>query len=194
MRKKQYIVLIIVLAAIVAALVGVIFGKKAKTAKEEAEAEAATVYVNQFDVSDVTAFTYLLDDNLVMFSLEDDVWTYMGDTTMVLDTDTIEDFLTEMSEVTADSVIEDVEDNSEYGVDSPVQMFAVVFSDGSSLTYCFGSENDIVGGYYLQVTDDADDTNNDTVYLVDSTIVTSTLATEVESFQAEEEDEGSVSE
>ncbi|MCD8216559.1 MAG: DUF4340 domain-containing protein [Clostridiales bacterium] len=194
MRKKQYIVLIIVLAAIVAALVGVIFGKKAKTAKEEAEEEAATVYVNQFDVSDVTAFTYLLDDNLVMFSLEDDVWTYMGDTTMELDTDTVEDFLTEMSEVTADSVIEDVEDNSEYGVDSPVQMFAVVFSDGSSLTYCFGSENDIVGGYYLQVTDDADDTNNDTVYLVDSTIVTSTLATEVESFQIEEEDEGSVSE
>ncbi|MCD8150190.1 MAG: DUF4340 domain-containing protein [Clostridiales bacterium] len=194
MRKKQYIVLIIVLAAIVAALVGVIFGKKAKTAKEEAEEEAAVVYVNQFDVSDVTAFTYLLDDNLVMFSLEDDVWTYMGDTTMELDTDTIEDFLTEMSEVTADSVIEDVEDNSEYGVDSPVQMFAVVFSDGSSLTYCFGSENDIVGGYYLQVTDDADDTNNDTVYLVDSTIVTSTLATEVESFQVEEEDEGSVSE
>ncbi len=194
MRKKQYIVLIIVLAAIVAALVGVIFGKKAKTAKEEEAAEAATVYVNQFDISDVTAFTYLLDDTLAMFSLEDDVWTYMGDTTMELDTDTIEDFLTEMSEVTAGSVIEDVEDNSEYGVDSPVQMFAVVFSDGSSLTYCFGSENDIVGGYYLQVTDDADDTNNDTVYLVDSTIVTSTLATEVESFQIEEEDEGSVSE
>ncbi|MCD8365830.1 MAG: DUF4340 domain-containing protein [Clostridiales bacterium] len=185
MRKKQYIVLVIVLAAIVAALVAVIFVKKAKTEMEEAEADADVVYVDQFDVSDVTAFTYLLDDTLAMFSLEDDVWTYMGDTTMELDSDLIENFLTEMSEVTANSVIEDVEDNSEYGVDDPVQMFAVVFSDGSSLTYCFGSENVIVGGYYLQVTDDADDTDNDTVYLVDSSVVTSTLATEVESFQAE---------
>ncbi len=181
--------LLLGLVVVVAALVGVIFANKAKEAKEEAAAEAAIVYVNAFDVSEVTAFTYLLDETLVMFSLEEDGWIYYGDTTMVLDEDAIEEFLTTMSQITANTVLEDVDDASEYGVDSPSQLFAVVFEDGSSLTYCFGDANSIVGGYYVQVTDDADDTNNANVYLIDEDIVTTTLATEVETFQAEEEEE-----
>ncbi len=189
MRKKQMIVLLVILVAVIAALVGVIFAKKAKAQKEEEAAEAALVYVNAFDVSDVTAFTYLLDDQMVIFDLQDDGWVYYGDTSLELDAEAIETFLTNMSQVTANSVIENVEDNSEYGVDDPVQLFAVVFSDGSSLTYCFGDQNAMVGGYYVQVTDDADDTNNDTVYLVSASVVTSTLTTTVEEFQVEEEDE-----
>ncbi len=189
MRKKQFIGLLIVLVVVVAALVGVIFANKQKEKQQEAEEEAAIVYVNAFDVSDVTAFTYLQDETLVMFSLEEDGWIYYGDTSLVLDEDLIEDFLTEMSQVTANSVLEDVSDTSEYGVDDPSQLFAVVFSDGSSLTYCFGIENSMVGGIYVQVTDDADDTNNDNVYLVDSTVVSSTLAVDAESFAVEEEEE-----
>ena len=98
-----------------------------------------------------------------------------------------------MSEVTANTVIEDAEDTSQYGIDQPTQMFAVVFSDGSSLTYLFGSENDVVGGTYLQVTDDADDTNNQNIYLVDSSVVSSDLSRSAESFQVDE-DGDSVSE
>lgn len=186
MRKKQFIILIVILAVIVAALVGVIFGKRAMEQKAQEEEEAETVYVEQFDVSDITAFTYVLDEQMVMFSLEDGVWQNMSDTTQEIDTEKVEDFLTEMSGITADTVIENVEDNSQYGLDNPTQMFAVVLSDGSSLTYLFGSENDVVGGTYLQITNDADDTNNQTVYLVDSSIVSSTLSKSAESFQVDE--------
>ncbi|MCD7866194.1 MAG: DUF4340 domain-containing protein [Clostridiales bacterium] len=110
---------------------------------------------------------------------------------MEIDTEEVESFLTTMSEMDADSVIEDAEDTQQYGLDDPSQIFTVEFSDGSTQTYEFGTENDMVGGYYLQTTDSAQD---GTVYLISSSIVTSTLSTEPESFQAEEEDEGSVSE
>ena len=193
MKKKLYIILLIILAFAVAVLVGVVFGKKANEQREQEAEEANTVYVNQFDVSDVTAFSYLIDNQVAMFSLEDGVWSYMSDTSWTLDTEKVEDFLTQMSEVTANTVIEDAEDTSQYGIDQPTQMFAVVFSDGSSLTYLFGSENDVVGGTYLQFTDDADDTNNQNIYLVDSSVVSSDLSRSAESFQVDE-DGDSVSE
>ena len=193
MKKKLYIILLIILAIAVAVLVGVVFGKKANEQREQEAEEANTVYVNQFDVSDVTAFSYLIDNQVAMFSLEDGVWSYMSDTSWTLDTEKVEDFLTQMSEVTANTVIEDAEDTSQYGIGQPTQMFAVVFSDGSSLTYLFGSENDVVGGTYLQVTDDADDTNNQNIYLVDSSVVSSDLSRSAESFQVDE-DGDSVSE
>jgi len=191
MRKKQYLTLIIILIIIVAALIAVIFGKKAQTKKAEAEEEASIVYVNAFEVSDVAAFSYQLDGETVSFELQDEQWIYTGDTTMEIDTEEVESFLTTMSEMDADSVIEDAEDTQQYGLDDPSQIFTVEFSDGSTQTYEFGTENDMVGGYYLRTTDSAQD---GTVYLISSSIVTSTLSTEPESFQAEEEDEGSVSE
>lgn len=191
MRKKQYLTLIIILIIIVAALIAVILGKKAQTKKAEAEEEASVVYVNAFEVGDVAAFSYQLDGETVSFELQDEQWIYTGDTTMEIDTEEVESFLTTMSEMDADSVIEDAEDTQQYGLDDPSQIFTVEFSDGSTQTYEFGTENDMVGGYYLQTTDSAQD---GTVYLISSSIVTSTLSTEPESFQAEEEDEGSVSE
>jgi len=191
MRKKQYLTMVIILIIIVAALIAVILGKKAQTKKAEAEEEASIVYVNAFETGDVTAFSYQLDGETVSFELQDEQWVYTGDTTMEIDAEEVESFLTTMSEMDADSVIEDAEDTEQYGLDEPSQIFTVEFSDGSAQTYEFGIENEMVGGYYLQTTDSAED---GTVYLISSSIVTSTLSTEPESFQVEEEDEGSVSE
>ncbi|MCD8133925.1 MAG: DUF4340 domain-containing protein [Clostridiales bacterium] len=191
MRKKQYLTLMIILIIIVAALIAVILGKRVQTKKAEAEEEASIVYVNAFEISDVTAFSYQLDGETVSFELQDEQWVYTGNTTMEIDTEEVESFLTTMSEMEADSVIEDAEDTEQYGLDDPSQTFTVEFSDGSAQTYEFGIENDMIGGYYLQTTDSAGD---GTVYLISSSIVTSTLSTEPESFQVEEEDEGSVSE
>ena len=59
--------------------------------------EAETVSVHPFDTGEVTAFTYLIDDQLAMFSLEDGTWLYMTDTTWQIDAGKVEDFLEEMS-------------------------------------------------------------------------------------------------
>ena len=134
----------------------------------------------------MTAFTYMEGEQLSIYNLDNGVWSNMSDASVKLDTEKIESFLTEMSQMTANKVIENVEDNSEYGIDQPAQMFAVVLSDGSSLTYLFGSENDMVGGIYVQVTSDADSTNNQTVYLVDSGVANSTLSKSVDDFKVSE--------
>ncbi len=186
MRKKQYLILIIVLVVVVAALLAVIFGKRAQTRKAEEEAEAAIEYVNAIEIVDVAEFSYDYYGETVSFELQDDLWVCTGDTTMEIDADEVESFLTDISGMEADSVIEDAEDTDQYGISEPSQVLTVEFSDGSSLTYTFGIENEMVGGYYLQVTGTADGTDG-TVYLVDSSVVTSDLSREAESFQTEEE-------
>lgn len=191
MRKKQYLILIVVLIVVVAALLAVIFGKKAQTKKAEEEAEAAIEYVNAFDTGDVSAFSYDYYGDTVVFELQDDLWVYAGDDTMEIDTEEIESFLDTISGMEANRVIEEVEDTDQYGISDPEQILTVEFSDGSSLTYTFGTENDMTGGNYLQVTDSTDGDGSDTIYLVDSSIVTSTLSREAESFQVEEDSEES---
>ncbi len=139
--------------------------------------------VKAFDVSDVTAFTYVYQGQLLMYDLEGDTWQNMADASVKLDKEKIEDFLQEMSGMTAQTVIEDAGELSEYGLDDPGQMFAAVFSDGSSLTYCFGTEDEKASGVYLQVTDDKDAADNTNVYLVDETYVTDTLNRGMEEFE-----------
>ncbi|MCD8299747.1 MAG: DUF4340 domain-containing protein [Clostridiales bacterium] len=188
MRKKQMITLLVILIAVVAALLAVVLGKKHATAKQEAEEEAETVYVGAFDGSDVTGFSFYSSDDdgndvLLAFELEDGSWVYSGDPEMETDADTIDTFLGEMGSVSANSVIEGVDDISEYGIDDPAQVFTVDFSDGSEEVFTFGAVNEIIGGYYLQVSGD------DNVYLVNATVMSSTLNKSAESFAVEEEDE-----
>lgn len=143
----------------------------------------AVQYVKPFEVNDVTAFTYVYEDQLLMFDLEDGTWQDMADASVKLDNEKVEGFLEEMSGMGAQTVFDNVDDFSEYGVDKPTQMFAAVFSDGSSLTYCFGCAYEKTGGVYVQVTDDADDTDNANVYLVDASYVTDTLNRTADDFQ-----------
>lgn len=156
-------------------------GSNAKN-QDAALADSGTIeYVNQFEVSEVTAFTYVYEGQLLLFDLEDGKWQSMGDSTRTFDQKKVEEFLEEMSEMSASEVFENVEDLSVYGVDQPTQMFAVVFVDQSSLTYCFGKTED--GSVYLQVTNDADDTFNANVYRVDESYVTTQLNHPMEDFQ-----------
>ncbi len=191
MRKKQMVILIVVLAAIVVALLAVFIGKKYQANKAEEEAEAETIYVGAFTPADVTEFSINSGDELLQFDLDGDTWVYAADTDMEMDADSIETFLTSMGSVTATNVIEDVEDASDYGIDDPTTVFGVVFSDGSDYVFTFGEANDILGGYYVQLTGAGVD---DTVYLVSSSVVTSTLSKTAEDFQVEEEDDEDTSE
>lgn len=185
MRKKQYLVLVIVLAVIVAALFAVRAAKGHKEKEEEKQKEAETVYAVQFDADEVTAFSYQYEGNMLEFVKTDDTWTCKADESVDIDEDKIRSLLDSISSITANSTIGDVSDLSEYGLDEPTQEAAFVFADGSAKTMKFGMENQILGGYYLQVGDDAN------VYLVDSTYMTSTLNKSLEDLTAEAEEEAS---
>jgi type II secretory pathway pseudopilin PulG len=186
MRKKQYGIMILILVLILAAF-GILRGVKShqeKVAQEEEEAQ--TVYAVSFDSSDVTAFSYQYSsdeqsEQELNFEKSDDAWTYTSDTTIDLDEDQIDTMLSTLSSITANSTIESVSDVSQYGLDTPVQQVNIQFTDGAQTTLVFGMENEVLGGYYLQVSGD------ENVYLVDSTYMTSTLNKSVEDLTAEEE-------
>lgn len=184
MRKKQYLILVIILAVIVAALFAVRAAKSHKEKEEEKQKEAETVYAVQFDADEVTAFSYQYEGNTLEFLKTDDTWTCKADGAIDLDEDKIQSLLESISSITANSTIENASDMSGYGLDEPTQEVALVFADGSASTMKFGMENQVLGGYYLQV---GDDTN---VYLVDSTYMTSTLNKSLEDLTAEASDGG----
>lgn len=181
MRKKQYLILVIVLAVIAAALFAVRAAKSHKEKEEEKQKEAETVYAVQFDADEVTAFSYQYEGNTLEFVKTDDIWTCKADETIDLDEDTIQSLLESICSITANSMIENASDISEYGLDVPVQEVALVFADGSAKMLEFGMENQVLGGYYLQVSDDAN------VYLVDSSYVTGTLNKSLEDLTAKED-------
>ena len=183
MRKKQYFILLMILAVIIAALFGMRAAKSQKEKKEEEKKEAETVYAVQFDASDVSAFSYEYDGSILEFVKTDDTWICKADETVDVDENSIESLLSTMSSITANNVIEDASDISEYGFDEPTQEMNLVFDDGSAKTIRFGMKNEVIGGYYLMVSGD------DNIYLADSTYVTSTLNQNLEDLAVEEEEE-----
>lgn len=182
MRKKQYLVLVIILAVIVAALFAVRAAKSRKEKAEEEQTAAETVYAVRFDASEVTAFSYQYEGNTLEFVKEDESWSCKTDETVTIDGDSIETMLNAISSITADSTVEDVSDLSEYGLDEPTQEVVLAFADGSAKTMTFGMENQVISGYYLQVSGDSN------VYLVNSSYVTSVLSKSLEDLTAEEEE------
>ena len=186
MRKKQYIILIILLIIIVALIFVLRMVSSNKEAEEEAEEEAATVYVTDFDAEDVISFSYWYSYEEFTFELnDDDEWYYKEDDETIWDQDTIGSMVDTLATITADYTIESPEDESEYGFDTFYQIITVEFSDGTEIEMQFGMLNEVVGGYYMKLTDE------DTVYLVSEDIYTTfqvDVYDLVEDLEAEDED------
>ena len=183
MRIKQYVILIAVLAAALAAVFGI---RAFKSSREKAEAkkqEEETVYACKFEADGVTSFSYQYDGQTLTFERTEDGWKTPDDETAALDADAVDTVIDTFSSVTAGSVISDVSDLSEYGLDAPTQVMSISFSDGSVKTLSFGMENQVVGGQYLQVGGDAN------VYLVDSTYTETTLNQNLEDLTEEPEED-----
>lgn len=140
MKKKRYLVIIIVLLAFVSVLLTMCSCSKKKMWEDSEETESNTVYVNPFDVNNVTYFSYTLDGEAMSFSLEDGEWIYYGDTSIEVNANAVQDFLAEITGITATSIYANVEDGSKYGMDDPSQTLTVVLANGQSMTYYFGDE------------------------------------------------------
>mgnify|MGYP002611191086 CR=1 FL=1 len=154
MRKKQWIILVIALAAIVAASAGLKGYQKKQDQKAAQQEEDEKVYALQFTSDDVTGISYEYSGETLEFTKTDDTWSCNADPTVQIDADKMKTMLSSLGSMTADSTVENPEDVSEYGIDQPTQQVTLNFSDGSEKTLTFGTENEIVGGTYVQVSGD----------------------------------------
>lgn len=169
MRKKQWIILAIVLVAIVAATAGMKGYQKKQDQKVAQKEEDEKVYALQFASDDVTEISYEYNGTVLNFAKDGDDWKCSADETAEIDADKMKTMLSSLGSMTADSTVESPDDTSEYGIDQPTQQVTLNFSDGSEKTVTFGSTNAIVGGTYVQVSGDAN------IYLVGSSYVNTTL-------------------
>ncbi len=164
-QKKQAIAVVIALVLLVAALFGLKFYNKKAEEKQTAADEAARVYVNQTKSDDITALSWEYNGETIHLTKTEDTWTCTEQPDLTLDTDQVTTLLDAVASLEATQQVENPEDDTTYGFDVPTNVITYTTAD-TTTTLTLGNENDITGGNYLKTSD------NDDVYLVDTTLVT----------------------
>lgn len=180
-QKKQFIGICILVVLCVAAYFGLkVYNEKAAE-KEQQEAEEKKIEAFSIDKEKVNSFSYQVDGNTITFEKEEDIWYYKEDHSISIDQDAISTMLESAAEVTAEQKLENVEDISEYGFDSPTNILTFEMEDGTR-TITIGMQNEITSEYYIM------DNNSDAIYVV-QTNLNATFSKSVEDVTAEEEEE-----
>ena len=163
-QKKQAIAVVIALVLLVAALLGLKFYNKKTEEKQTAADEANKVYVNQIKSDDITAISWQYNGENIHLTKTDDTWTCTEQPALTLDTDQVTTLLNAIATLEATQQVENPEEDTTYGFDNPTNVITYTTTTGTT-TLTLGNENNITGGNYLKTSD------NDNVYLVDTTLV-----------------------
>ena len=165
MKKKtvKLVSAVVVLGVVSGAYVGVNHYVSSQEAKE-AEEKDTSVDLVSLEADDVTAVSFTADQNEVEFDKKDDTWTEKSDADFPVNQDTVDSAVKGVASLTADQEISDVEDLSEYDLDSPQNTITLTTADGdTTLEVGMESSNN---QYYVKK---AEDDKN--VYLVSSTSI-----------------------
>lgn len=165
MKKKtvKLVSAVVVLGVLCAAYEGVNFYVTSQEEKETEENDTSVDLVS-LEADDITAVSFTADQNEVEFDKKDDSWTEKSDANFPVNQDTVDSAVKGVASLTADQEISDVEDLSEYDLDSPQNTITLTTADGdTSLQIGMESSNNL---YYVKKEDD--DKN---VYLVSSSSI-----------------------
>ena len=165
MKKKtvKLVSAVVVLGVVSGAYVGVNHYVSSQEAKE-AEEKDTSVDLVSLEADNITAVSFTADQNEVEFDKKDDSWTEKSDANFPVNQDTVDSAVKGVASLTADQEISDVEDLSEYDLDSPQNTITLTTADGdTTLEVGMESSNN---QYYVKK---ADDDKN--VYLVSSTSI-----------------------
>ncbi len=180
-QKKQFIGICILVVLCVAAYFGLKIYNEKVAEKEQQEAEDKKIEAVSIDKEKVKSFSYQMEGNTLTFEKEEDIWYEKEDHSINIDQDAISTMLDAVTEVTAEEKLENVEDISEYGFDSPTNVLTFEMEDGTR-TITIGMQNEITNEYYIM------DNNSDAIYVV-KTNLNATFSKSVADMTAEEEEE-----
>ena len=140
-----------------------------KESEEDSE-ESTTVFTASTD--NIKSLDFMVDDTETTFEKDDDSWVKNDETDFPVNQTTLDSAASAIASVDSDRVLEDVDDLSEYGLDSPSNTIKIVTKsdeeDGDDITTTLyvGDENSSTSQYYVRKDDD-----EKTVYLIDSSCV-----------------------
>ena len=179
--KKQKIQIITLLAAVVllcAAYAGIRYYNNRQEEKEAEKEKAETITVTDFEVSDITKFSYQLEGQTLSFTKEGENWHYDGDSSVDIDEDAVETLLSKAVNVTAEETVTEYDTLADFGLETPSNTITITTEEGNT-TLFIGNQNEITNQYYLKKAD------SDIIYLVGSAVATGFNKT-VEDLTAEE--------
>lgn len=179
-QKKQFIGICILVIVCVAAYFGLKTYNEKAAEQEQKEEESKKIEAVSIDKDAVKSFSYQIDGNTITFEKEEDTWYYQPDHSINIDQDAISTMLDTVTAVTAEEKLENVEDTSEYGFDSPTNVLTFTMEDGTR-TITIGMQNEITSEYYIM------DNNSSAIYVVETNLNT-TFSKSVEDVTAEEEE------
>lgn len=158
-QKKQFLILVICLVVLLGGYVCLMkYNEKQADVPQEAVAEPIIQVLSE----EITEFSYDYEGETYSFVLEEDTWKNKEDTSLNIDQTIVGNMVSQISQITADTAIENVEDLSLYGLDTPERIIAFVTSDTSAQIQ-IGDYNTMQDLYYLRVDEGT------TVYAVAST-------------------------
>lgn len=133
--------------------------------KKESEAEDTSVELTSLDTDNITSVAFTAGQDKVEFDKKDDTWSEKGDADFPVNQDTLNTAVGGVASLSAAQEISDVEDLSEYDLDSPQNEITLTTDDGDTVLQ-IGMENESTSQYYVRKSDD-----DKKVYLVDSSAV-----------------------
>ena len=166
MKKKtvKLVSAVVVLGVVSGAYVGV-NSYVSSQEKKESEAEDTSVELTSLDTDNITSVAFTAGQDKVEFDKKDDTWSEKGDADFPVNQDTLNTAVGGVASLSAAQQIADVEDLSEYDLDSPQNEITLTTDDGDTVLQ-IGMENESTSQYYVRKSDD-----DKKVYLVDSSAV-----------------------
>lgn len=152
-RQKKMIILLGVLAVCVAGTVAV-----SRIDFEEKMSETETAIID-IDSSDITRLAWDYEEE-VAFVRQDGTWKYEADDKMAVDQDLLEEIAENLSQITSDKMVEEVQALSVYGLSDPSYSITVETED-KTYEIQIGDETFSDGEIYISIGDDY-------VYLTDA--------------------------
>lgn len=134
--------------------------------KKESEAEDTSVELTSLDTDNITSVAFTAGQDKVEFDKKDDTWSEKGDADFPVNQDTLNTAVGGVASLSAAQEISDVEDLSEYDLDSPQNEITLTTDDGGDTVLQIGMENESTSQYYVRKSD-----GDKKVYLVDSSAV-----------------------
>ncbi|WP_180272788.1 DUF4340 domain-containing protein [Konateibacter massiliensis] len=183
-KKNKTVKLISLLVLLILAIAAYFVVEKINKDNEEKEAQeeaADTIIINSVETDKIASFSYIYDGTTYVFSKDGDTWYCANEAGTELDQILVENLIKNFESVEATRLVEEnAADLSQYGLDEPANVISVTDTDGTTISYEIGNENQTVSEYYMKKSD------NNTVYLV-GTFATSFQKT-IEDLKAAEDE------
>ena len=171
-KTVKMVLAVVVLGVCCGAYAGVktyVAHQEQKESEEDSE-ESTTVFTASTD--NIKSLDFMVDDTETTFEKDDDSCVKKDETDFPVNQTTLDSAASAIASVDSNRVLEDVDDLSEYGLDSPSNTIKIVTKsdeeDGDDITTTLyvGDENSSTSQYYVRNVDD-----EKTVYLIDSSCV-----------------------